>query len=168
MGNFAYIDNQNLYMATSRARYAPWDVDMQRFRVYLRDKFKVDRATLFMGSFEDSYFSMYECFHRYGYEIAFREHAHTQLGKKKGNVDADIVFEMMLDAYTSGDFGKTVLVSGDGDYKKVVSHLIEVGKFEKLLVPSRASVSSLYKGVPEKFKVFLDDRDVMAKIRRQR
>lgn len=49
-GNFAYIDNQNLYMATHRAE-DPWDVDMRRFRVYLREKYNVVNAYLFMGVF---------------------------------------------------------------------------------------------------------------------
>ena len=29
IGNFAYIDNQNLYMATQRAD-DPWDIDMRK------------------------------------------------------------------------------------------------------------------------------------------
>lgn len=47
-GNFAYIDNQNMYMATHRGE-TPWDVDMRKLRVYLEEKYNVIQAYLFMG-----------------------------------------------------------------------------------------------------------------------
>ena len=162
----AYIDNQNLYMSTTRHKTDPWDVDMRKFRVYLRDKYKVEVANLYMGIYEAEYRSRYEAFYDMGYTVVFREHAHTQVGKKKGNVDADIVFEMMLDAYASQLVEKAVLVSGDGDYKKVVTHLIDVGKFEKLLLPSHANASSLYKQVPEAYKAYMDAAGMKRKIAR--
>ena len=164
--NVAYIDNQNLFMATSCHETSPWNVDMRKLRVYLRDKFKIEMASLYMGVFEEEYRRLYQAFRDMGYTVVFREHARIQRGKKKTNVDADIVFEMMLDAYASQLIEKAVLISGDGDYKKVVSHLIDVGKFEKLLLPSRINASSLYKQVPEKFKLYLDDPDIKRKISR--
>ena len=57
-GDFAYIDNQNLYMATHCAP-EPWDVDMKRFRVYLREKYNVANACLFMGTYNYGYQDMY-------------------------------------------------------------------------------------------------------------
>ena len=165
--NVAYIDNQNLYMATSRHGSDPWDVDMRKFRVYLREKYHVEIANLFMGAYEPEYGDRYRLFGDMGYTMVFREHAHTQLGKKKGNVDADIVFEMMLDAYASDLVEKAVLVSGDGDYKKVVTHLIGIGKFERLLLPSHANASSLYKRVPEAYKAYLDVRNLKNRIARK-
>ena len=164
--NVAYIDNQNLYMATAKNETEPWDVDMRKFRVYLRDKFKVEVANLYMGIFEPEYRKLYETFYNMGYVIVFREHVPEQLGHKKTNVDADIVFEMMLDAYASELTEKAILVSGDGDYKKVVTHLIDVGKFEKIIFPSHKGASSLYKHVPEKYKLYMDDKDVKRKISR--
>jgi uncharacterized LabA/DUF88 family protein len=53
------------------------------------------------------------------------------LGKKKGNVDTDIVFEIMKKIYRKNDFNKIVLVSSDGDYKLLVDFLIEENKFKK-------------------------------------
>lgn len=40
---------------------------------------------------------------------------------------------------------KMVLVSGDGDYKKVVNYLMGKGRFEKILFPNKKYASSLYK-----------------------
>lgn len=43
------------------------------------------------------------------------------------------------------DFKKFVLVSGDGDYKKVVDYLVKKGIFEKILFPNKKFASSLIK-----------------------
>lgn len=165
--NFAYIDNQNLYMATSRAS-VPWVVDMRRLRVYLEQKYDVGVAYLFMGAFDYSLQDLYSAFQRYGYVLVFREHGVELKGRKKGNVDVDIVFEMMRDAYASELMDGAVLVSGDGDYFRTVSHLINIGKFRKLLLPSRRNASSLYKRVPEAYKAWIDGDDLRRKIGRQR
>ena len=42
-------------------------------------------------------------------------------------------------------FDKIVLVSGDGDYYKMVRYLIGKDRFKKLLAPNRKSMSSLYR-----------------------
>ena len=42
-------------------------------------------------------------------------------GTKKGNVDTDIVFEMMKRLVEPAEDEKLILVSGDGDYKKLGS-----------------------------------------------
>ena len=166
MGNIAYIDNQNLYMSTHHAD-DPWQVDMRRFRVYLKEKYGVETANIFVGAFDEKYRDMYKRFHDYGYALVFREHAGSQLSRKKGNVDADIVFEMMLDAYANPSMEKAVLVSGDGDYKKVVDHLIAIGKFERLLLPSHKNASFLYRKTPESFKAYLDQGNVRNRIERR-
>ena len=55
------------------------------------------------------------------------------LGKKKGNVDTDIVFNIMKKIYKKEKFDKIVLVSGDGDYKMLVDFLIEEDRFKNNL-----------------------------------
>jgi uncharacterized LabA/DUF88 family protein len=47
-----------------------------------------------------------------GYILIFREHNKNFKGLKKGNVDTDIVFEIMK-SLIEKDFNKVVLVSGD-------------------------------------------------------
>ncbi len=69
------------------------------------------------------------------------------LGKKKGNVDSDIIFAIMKKLYKKEPFDKIVLVSGDGDYKMLVDFLIEEEKFEKILFPNKQFASSLYKEI---------------------
>ena len=75
------------------------------------------------------------------------------IGKKKGNVDSDIIFDIMKRIYKKESFDKIVLVSGDGDYKMLVYFLTEEDKFEKILFPNKKFVSSLYKKI---IRVYFD------------
>ncbi len=165
MRNIAYIDNQNLYMATKHAE-DPWMIDMQRFRVYLEQKYGVVEAYLFMGSFDESMKDMYELFQRFGYILVWRSHGLAMKGAKKGNVDTDVVFQMMRDSYERDDIDRIVLVSGDGDYWRTVDHLCKKEKLERVLLPSRRNASSLYKMLPEARKAYLDNEHVKRKIGR--
>jgi hypothetical protein len=53
---------------------------------------------------------------------------------------------------------KVVLVSGDGDYKKMVGLLIKKGKFRKILFPNK-KWSSLYKDLDDIYfaKLYVPD-----------
>ena len=57
-----------------------------------------------------------------------------------------------------------VLVSGDGDYKRMVDYLIKENRFERLLLPNKKRSSSLYKAVGTRYLGKLDDENVMRKI----
>ena len=67
-------------------------------------------------------------------------------GKKKWNVDVDIVFEVMRRLKDENDFDKVLLVTGDGDYIKLVNYLIEQKLLKKILFPNN-KYSSLYKRI---------------------
>ncbi len=87
------------------------------------------------------------------------------VGKKKGNVDTDIVFTIMKSLVEKEEFDKIVLVSGDGDYWRMVDYLIQKDKFEKMLAPSPKNLSSLYKRrMSDTYRVYLDDPAVKNKI----
>lgn len=45
-GNYAFIDSQNLNLGVQDLG---WQLDFKRFRVYLKEKFHVRRAYLFLG-----------------------------------------------------------------------------------------------------------------------
>jgi uncharacterized LabA/DUF88 family protein len=62
-------------------------------------------------------------------------------------------------------FDKIVLVSGDGDYWRMVDYLISKNKFAKLLAPSKKAISSLYKlRTPDIYRDFLDKDSIRRKI----
>ena len=112
MNNYAYIDNQNLYMATKFAD-KPWKIDMHRFRVYLQEKYHVSKAYLFMGAYNPDYSRRYSLYKEFGYKLIFRPHSVDSLGSKKGNVDTDLVFYCMRDVFTDRLLDKVIVISRD-------------------------------------------------------
>lgn len=85
-------------------------------------------------------------------------------GKKKGNVDCDIIFNIMRKMIENEPFHKAFIVSGDGDYKKLVDFLVKKGRFGKMLFPNREYASSLYKKLGGEYFDYLGERGVRAKI----
>jgi uncharacterized LabA/DUF88 family protein len=161
MKNIAFIDGQNLHLGT-RSSKKPWKVDLKKFRVYLEQKYQVHKAYYFLGFVQEANLDLYEEIQNSGFILIFREHNSAMTGKKKGNVDTDIVFQVMKKIYKKEDFDKIVIVSGDGDYKLLVDFLIEEDLFEKVLLPNREYASSLYKKLGRKYFAHLED--VIAKI----
>ena len=86
------------------------------------------------------------------------------MDKKKGNVDTDIVFTVMSKVIDDKDMKDVILVSGDGDYFKMVKYLIEKKRFCKLLALNRHSTSSLYRVFTPRYVGFLNDKDAKKKI----
>jgi len=151
-------------MGTARIKTKPWHVDFKKFRVYLRDKYKVDQAYYFIGAFDPQYQDLYNFLQSVGYIVVFREHAGSSISRKKGNVDTDIVFTIMRKLLEKESFDNVVLVSGDGDYWRLVDYLISIKRFAKLLAPNHKSVSSLYKRTPDVFRDYLDSEPIKKKI----
>lgn len=89
-----------------------------------------------------------------GFIVQFKKHHHKLKSLKKGNVDTDIVFLIMRHIIEE-DFDNIVLVSGDGDYKRLVDYLIKKNKFERILFPNRKFASSLYKKMEHKYYSYI-------------
>jgi len=144
--NLTFIDGQNLYMGT-RSDSPAWKIDLVKFREYLSRKYHVQKAYYFLGYVDENNQDLYSSIQEAGFILVFKQHNPAMLGKKKGNVDTDIVFNIMKKIYKKEPFDKIVLVSGDGDYKMLVDFLIEEGKFKKILFPNKQFASSLYKKI---------------------
>ncbi len=166
MKNIAFIDGQNLHMGTAKREIGPWRIDLARFLIYLKQKYRVDRAYYFLGFVQETNQDLYEEIQNAGFVLVFREHNPAMIGKKKGNVDSDIIFHIMKKIYRKEHFEKIVLVSGDGDYKLLVDFLIEEKRFEKILFPDRRRASSLYKKIKALYFDALDSPDIRRKIER--
>lgn len=165
--NIAYIDGNNLHMGTAKAQKDSWRIDMRRFRVLLEQKYHVGEAYYFIGMFDPKHQQLYIDLQRAGFILVFREHGTDLLGKKKGNVDVDLTFQVMRDVKDRKDMDKVVIVSGDGDYYRMVEYLVEQDRFEKIMFPNRKFASSLYKRITRKHFVHLDDPGVKARIERK-
>ena len=144
--NLAFIDGQNLYMGT-RSEEPAWNIDFVKFREYLRRKYDISKAYYFLGFVINEKSDLYDKIQEAGFILKFREHNSAMLGKKKGNVDADIIFTIMKKIYKEEPFDKIILISGDGDYRMLVDFLIEENRFKKILFPNKKFASSLYKKI---------------------
>jgi uncharacterized LabA/DUF88 family protein len=119
----------------------------------------------FLGAADDDRGRLYNAIQQAGFVLSFREHSTSMIGRKKGNVDTDIVFTVMEKVAEGEEFDKIILVSGDGDYIKMVKYLIRKGKFAKLLAPSQISMSSLYKQqINNVYYDYLDSTNIRKKI----
>lgn len=92
--NIAFVDGQNLYMGTTKGVPA-WKVDLAKSRRYLEKKYDVKSAYYFLGYLNEDNGDLYDEIQSAGFIVKFREHNTKMLGKKKGNVDSDIVFHIM-------------------------------------------------------------------------
>ena len=135
---YAFIDSQNLNLAI---RDMGWKLDFARFRVYLKDKYGVDKAYIFIG-FLPSNRELYSFLQDSGYNCVFRPTLTYKEGKTKGNCDAELILQAMIDI---NQYDKAVIVTGDGDFYCLVKHLINIDKLNALIVPNRNKYSALLK-----------------------
>ena len=117
-----------------------------------------------MGAYEEKYEDFYDRYLSFGYELRFRQHSEAIKSRKKGNVDTDVVFQMLFDSFYEDEFDKIILVSWDGDYFKTIQHLLKINRLEKVLLPSHKNASSLYKALDERYKAFLDKANLKRRI----
>lgn len=161
--NLAFIDGQNLHLGTTLSE-SHWEINLYKFRIYLEKKYSVKEAYYFLGYVQEENQEIYSGIQKAGFILVFKQHTLSMLGKKKGNVDTDIVFDIMKRICKKESFDKVVLVSGDGDYKSMVDFLINENKFKKILFPNRKYRSSLYKKLSNNYFAYLDDKDIKNKI----
>lgn len=144
---FAFIDSQNLHMST---KSDGWRVDYRKFRLYLTNKYGVDRAYLFIG-YLDGQESMYRTLQEAGYILIFKPTMPIRKGKKvivKGNVDAELVLH--ASAITYSQYDQAIIVSNDGDFACLIEFLVENDKLSKVIVPS-----DKYSGLLRKYDKYI-------------
>lgn len=159
--NIAFIDGQNLHLGTKESG---WAVDHSKFRIYLNEKYNVTEAYYYLGYISENEQDLYDNLQKAGFILSFREHTSTLKGSKKGNVDSDIIFGIMKKLVDNELFDKIFIVSGDGDYKKLVDYLVKKEKFGKMLFPNEEFASSLYKTLGSEYYDYLGNDDIRAKI----
>lgn len=164
MNNYAFIDGQNLHLGT---KTDGWTIDLARFRVYLREKYQVSIAYYFLGCVSNENDSLYDAIQKAGFILKFRDHNPAMIGIKKGNVDTDIVFEIMRSLIDETELSKIILVSGDGDYRRTVDYLIKKDHFLKILFPNKR-YSSLYKALSNQYGILLSTPDIRKKIEQKK
>jgi uncharacterized LabA/DUF88 family protein len=136
--NYAFIDGANLHKGI---KALGWKMDYFRFRVWLAEKYFINKAYLFIGlipKYKDLYAKLQEA----GFTLIFKEVVYDGDGKAKGNCDADLVLKVMQDTYEN-IFNKAVIVSSDGDYAGLIKFLLEKNKLEAILSPAKVQKCSI-------------------------
>jgi hypothetical protein len=116
----AYIDGANLYKGIGSLG---WKLDYVRFRSWLRQKYGVSDACLFIGLIT-KHAALYTSLQQAGFRLVYKEVVYGEGGAPKGNCDADLVLQVARD-YFEGRLASAVLVSSDGDYAPLVRFLQE-------------------------------------------
>ena len=155
---YAFIDSQNLNLGTSKnivkhgkLVYKGWKLDFKRFRRYLTDKFRVQKAFLCIGYIKQND-NLYRRLKSYGYDLIFKPTIKDSFGKVKGNVDAELVLHAAKIQYDKYD--RVVIVSGDGDFYCLHEFLVKNKKLLGIIIPNDKSESSLLKPF-QKYKTFI-------------
>lgn len=143
---YAFIDSQNLNLGIESTG---WKLDFKKFRLYLKNKYQVERAYLFIGQVPGNE-ALYDRLQDYGYHLIFKPTTeYTVAGKKtyKGNVDAELVLYASAKVYMRYD--QAIIVSGDGDFLCLGEYLEEKSKLLRIMVPN-AKYSKLLQKFQEK------------------
>lgn len=157
--NIAYIDGANLHNAILELG---WKMDYKKFRVWLSDKYGVEKAYIFIG-YMRKYEPLYKILKEGGYKLIFKEVVYGEAGKPKGNCDEDLVLKVVSDIFES-DVGKIILVSSDGDYSSLVKFLMKKDKLLAVLSPSLPyKCSILLKKTGAKIAYLNDQKNILRK-----
>jgi len=147
--NYAFIDAQNLHRSILSQG---WKLDLNKFRWLLAKRMGVKRAFYCVGYMEQNEW-LYAILRKCDYTLIFKQALTLPDGKIKGNVDAELVLQAMIEY---PNYERAVIVSGDGDYACLVNYLQKTNKLERIVIPNRKHYSSLLRKLGNK-RFFLSD-----------
>ena len=149
---YAFIDGQNLLMGI---RSQGWEIDLKKFKVFLKDKYRVERAFIFLGYLRENQ-SFYKFLESVGYELIFKptvRYKEEGRFRVKGNVDIELAIKVLLEYE---NFCKAVIVSGDGDFYSLVKHLEINKKLLRILTPNKR-----YSSLLKEFNMYITDLNLL-------
>ena len=148
--NYAFIDSQNLNLGIQSLG---WKLDYKKFRIYLKEKYSVSVAYLFIGYIPSNQ-DLYSFLQEVGYILIFKPTLPNRNGEVKGNIDADLVLQAMLD-YKK--YNKAIIVSSDGDFYSLVKYLYKQNKLKFVMSPYVKTCSVLLKKTAKEKIIFMDN-----------
>ncbi len=148
--NYAFIDSQNLNLGVQSLG---WKLDYRKFRIYLKEKYNISRVYLFVGYIPANQ-DLYSFLQGAGYVLIFKPTLPDKDGKVKGNVDADLVLQAMID-YKKYD--KAIIITSDGDFYSLVKYLYKNNKLEKVISPYVKTCSVLLKKTARERIIFMSN-----------
>ena len=157
--NYAFIDSQNLNLSI---REQGWILDFAKFRIFLKNKYQVNKAFLFIGYVPGNE-ALYTHLQSVGYVVIFKPTIYDKdLKVIKGNVDAELVLHCMIEY---ANFDKAIIVSGDGDFHCLIEYLESKQKLLHVFIPNRRKHSALLRRFSRYF-VYLDS--LQSKLEKQK
>ncbi len=139
-GNYAYIDGTNLHKGIEALG---WKLDYKKFRVFLKERYGVEKAYLFLG-FVTQNVSMYRDLQDAGYTLVLKPTILTAKREVKGNCDGEMILQATCDFYEK-KFDNAIIVTGDGDFACLANFLNLRKTVRAILAPNRAKCSMLLK-----------------------
>ncbi|MBU4421624.1 NYN domain-containing protein, partial [Patescibacteria group bacterium] len=136
---YAFIDSQNLNLSI---REQGWQLNFKRFLIYLQDKYRIDKAFLFIGYIKENK-DLYTSLKNAGYILIFKPTLEIKNNKKvctKGNVDAELVLHSMIEY---PNYNKAIIISGDGDFHCLIEYLEKNKKLLNVIIPNAYKYSAL-------------------------
>ena len=131
--NYAFIDGANLYFGV---KAQGWKIDYKKLRLYLKNKYGVGKAFIFIGWVEKNQ-QLYDHLRRDGFELVFKPTvSYLESGSltHKGNVDAEMVLHAAAVEYSNYD--QAVIITSDGDFACLIKFLLKRQKLRKIITPT--------------------------------
>ncbi len=150
LNNHAFIDGQNLYLGI---KSLGWQLDYYKFRVYLKEKYSVKTAYIFLGYIPANQ-RLYKMLKNNGYVLIFKPVIPDGRGDPKGNVDADLVLQAMLDY---NEYAQAVIITSDGDFYRLVKYLYSNSKLKAVISPYARTCSVLLKRSAKEKIIYMDN-----------
>jgi uncharacterized LabA/DUF88 family protein len=148
--NYAFIDGQNLNLGI---KSLGWKLDYARFRRYLAEKYSVVVAYYFIGYVPGNQ-PLYSELQKMGYVLIFKPTIPDGEGNIKGNIDADLVLQAMIDF---PNYDKAIIVTSDGDFYSLIKYLYKNNKLCFVMSPYIRTCSTLLKKEAKEKIVFMNN-----------
>ncbi len=97
---------------------------------------------------------LYQSLQKAGYILIFKPLIPDKDGNVKGNIDADLVLQAMIDYQ---NYDRAVIVTSDRDFYSLAKYLYEHNKLEKVISPYTKTCSVLLKKSAKEKIVFMDN-----------
>jgi uncharacterized LabA/DUF88 family protein len=148
--NYAFIDGTNLHLSSIAMG---WKIDWKRLKKHLEEKYGVAKAYYFIGYVENNQ-NLYDALKSRGYELVFKKTFSPKEGELKGNIDAELVLQSMIDYRV---YKEAIIVTSDGDFACLVKYLRLKNKLREVIASSKEGCSHLLQEAAGTYISYIDD-----------
>lgn len=129
------------------------EIRLRPFSNLFAGEISSDQSIFFIG-FMATHAELYRSLQEQGFILVFKPTLKYRDGHTKGNCDAELVLQAMIDYNT---YDRVVIVTGDGDFHCLIHYFVHQQKLLKLLIPNQHRYSALLKRFPSEYLAFISD-----------